>query len=244
MNWVYNFYFREGPGIPKDAPKPTGLRLLAHVLGREWWELLKLNLLFIAFSLPIVTLPAAYLATVSICLAMIEDRNVYLLRDFWSAFRTRFLTATLLGVLFICAGALTILAVRTYAEAAKNDLLYAAPLTIAVAAAVLLPLLGTHLFVALAQSKRRSLHDVTKAAAIGLLARPFPGLAAIMFVALLWLAHVLFYPASVFLSVLVNFSLGALVTSFAVLEGVEFGFSHISKVPRQGTAGRPELQSA
>ena len=60
MNWLANFYFGEGPGIPKDAPKPEGLRLLASVLGREWWALVKLNLLFIAFSLPIVTLPAAY----------------------------------------------------------------------------------------------------------------------------------------------------------------------------------------
>ena len=90
MNWLANFYFREGPGIPKDAPKPEGLRLLASVLGREWWAFLKLNLLFVAFSLPIVTLPAACFATVSICVAMIEDRNVYLWRDFWSAFRSRF----------------------------------------------------------------------------------------------------------------------------------------------------------
>ena len=41
MNWLYNLYFREGPGIPKDAPKAEGLRLLAAVLRREWWELTK-----------------------------------------------------------------------------------------------------------------------------------------------------------------------------------------------------------
>jgi uncharacterized membrane protein YesL len=244
MNWMYNFYFAEGPGIPKDAPKPEGLRLLAHVLGREWWELLKLNLLFIAFSLPLVTLPAAYLATVRICVAMIEDRNVYLFRDFWSAFRSRFLLATLLGLSFCCAGALAVLAVRTYAEAAKDDLLFVAPLTIAVAVSVLLALWTTHLFVALARGEHRPLSDMAKAAVIGVLARPLPGLAALLFVALLWLAHVLFYPASVLLPVLVNFSLGALVTSFAVLKGVEFGFSHIGFVPREGTTGGPEMQSA
>ena len=244
MNWLYNYYFGEGPGIAKDAPKPEGLRLLASVLGREWWELLKLNLLFIAVSLPLVTLPAAYYATVSISLAMVEDRNVYLWRDFWRAFRSRFLPATVLGVVFCCAGALAILAVRTYGGAAKGDLLFAAPMTVALVVSVLLPLFGIHLFVGLAQGGGRSLADIFKASAIGLLARPLPGLAALLFVALLWLVHVLFYPVSVFLPVLINFSLGALVTSFAVHRGVQFGFSHIAAAPRQGPTKRPRTQSA
>jgi uncharacterized membrane protein YesL len=244
MNWVYNFYFAEGPGIPKDAPKPEGLRLLAHVLGREWWELLKLNLLFVAFSLPLVTLPAAYFATVSICVAMIDDRNVYLLRDFWSAFRSRFLVATMLGLSFCVAGALTVLALQAYAEAAKGDLLFAAPLAIAVVFAALLPLWAAHLFAALVRGKDRALPEVAKAALIGVLVQPLPGLAALLFVALLWLAHILFYPASALLPVLVNFSLGAMVTSFAVLKGVEFGFSRIGGVPEEVAARGPELQSA
>ena len=52
---------------------------------------------------------------------MVEDRNVYLWRDFWSAFRSRFWLATLLGLVFCGAGALTILAIRTYAVAAKEQ---------------------------------------------------------------------------------------------------------------------------
>ena len=244
MNWLANYYFGEGPGIPKDAPKPEGLRLLAAVLGREWWALLKLNLLFIAFSLPIVTLPAATFATVSISVMMIEDRNVYLWRDFWTAFRSRFWPTTLLGLIFCGGGWLTILAIQTYGGAAKDNLLAVAPLTIAVAVSVLLPLFASHLFVAIALSAGRSLADIAKASAIGLLARPLPGLAALLFVALLWLVHILFYPASIFLPVLINFSLGALVVSFAVLKGVQFGLLHIATAPRPGPTKRPRTQSA
>ncbi len=244
MNWLTNFYFGEGPGIPKDAPAPEGLRLLASVLGREWWELIKLNLLFIAVSLPIVTLPAAYFATVSIAVMMIEDRNVYLWRDFWNAFRSRFWLTTLLGLLVCGGGWLAIIAIQTYGGAAKGNLLFIAPLTIAVAVSVLLPLFAIHLFVGLAQAAGRSRTDVLKASAIGLLARPLPGLAALLAVALLWLVHILFYPASVFMPVLINFSLGALVTSFAVLKGVQFGFLHIATVPREGPTRRPRTQSA
>ncbi len=244
MNWLINHYFGEGPGIPKDAPKPEGLRLLAAVLAREWWALIKLNVLFVAFALPIVTLPAAYFAVVSISVAMIEDRNVYLWRDFWSAFRSRFALATVLGVVFAGAGALTVFALHTYAGAAKSNLLAVAPLTIAVTVAVLLPLFGAHLFVAMAEGASRSLADIAKASAIGLLARPLPGLAALLVVALMWLAHILFYPASILMPVLVNFSLGALVTSFAVLNGVRLGFSYLTTAPRQGPTKRPRTQSA
>ena len=244
MNWLLNFYFGEGPGIPKDAPKPEGLRLLASVLRREWWELIKLNLLFIAFALPLVTLPAAYFATMSIAVAMLEDRNVYLARDFWSAFRLRFVIATLTGLVFSAAGGLTVLAIATYAGAAKGTLIAVVPLAIALTVAALLPLLAIHLFVGLTLGAGRSLADIAKASAIGLLARPLPGLAALALVALLWLVHILFYPASVFMPVLVNFSLGALVTGFAVLKGVQFGFAQIATAPRQGPTRRPRTQSA
>jgi uncharacterized membrane protein YesL len=243
MNWFLNFYFGEGPGISKDAPKPRGLRLLARVIAREWWELLKLNLVFIAFSLPVVTLPAAWFATVSITVMMIEDRNVYLLRDFWGAFRSRFVLTSLLGIIFCGTGALTYLALATYAGAARDNLMFAAPLTIAVVMAVALPLFGMHLFVALAKGQDRNLIDLAKAAVIGFLAYPLPGIAALAFVAALWIAHVLFYPASVFLPVLVNFSLGALVMSLSVLKGVQLGFSRQAIVPRQGTTGSPKTQS-
>jgi len=244
MNWVYNHYFGEGPGIQKDAPQPVGLRLLAAVLGREWWDLLKLNLLFIACSLPIITLPAAYFAMVGICVTMIEDRNVYLWRDFWSAFRARLGITTTLGLLMGAGVGLSLLAIATYAEAAKSNLLLIMPLAIAITVCVLLPLLGMHVFVALAKGGDRPLADILKASAIGLIARPLPGLAALFVMALFWLAQVYFYPASALLPVLINFSLGALVSSFAVLRGVQFGFSHIGVKPGQSRPGRPKTHSA
>ncbi len=239
MNWFLNHYFAEGPGIPKDAPKPEGVRLLAGTFAREWWELIKLNLLFLAASLPVVTLPAAYCAMVSVSVSMIEDRNVYLVRDFWAAFRSRFWAVTLVGVLLAGAQALAVLAVRSYALAAVDQILFAVPLAIALAVAVLLPVFAAHLFVARSCAPGAPLPLIVRAAALGLLARPLPGIAALLFTAMLWLAHISFYPASVFLPVLVNFSLGALVTSFAVLKGVRFGLSRLSAGREPESKTRP-----
>jgi hypothetical protein len=68
MDWLRNYWLREGPGIPKDAPTRKGLALFGEIVGREWWELVKLNLLFIVFALPLVTLPAAAFATTRVTL--------------------------------------------------------------------------------------------------------------------------------------------------------------------------------
>ena len=244
MNWLTKHYFGEGKGIDKNAPKPTGLRLLAHVLGREWWELIKLNLLFIAFSLPVVTLPAAYGAMVRISVEMIEDRTVYLWRDFWAAFRAGFIRTSLLGAVLFGSGLLCAQAISTYANAAKTNLAFAVPLAIGLAVAVALPLFSAHVFVALSMGRNRPLSTILKASAIGVLTRPMPGLAALVVVALLWLAHIWFYPISVLLPVLVNFSLGALVTSFATLKGVRLGLDFCTTDLEDGTAARSNSQLA
>ena len=231
MNWVANFYFREGPGIDKDAPKPEGLRLLGAVLCREWWDLLRLNVLFIAACLPLVTVPAAYAAAVSVCVAMIEDRNVYLWRDFWAAFRAKFWISTFGGVCLATAGGLVWFALPVYAAQAKDNLIFAAPFAVAASLAVLLPLFAAGFFAALAKAEGSPLGQVARIAGLAVLARPLQGLAALAVVAGLWLAHVLFYPVSVFLPVLLNFSLGALLMSFAMLKGVELGCQSAARTP-------------
>lgn len=83
-------YSKPGPGIPKDLPPKKGLDLFFDIVKREFWDLIKLNLLFILFSLPIITAGAAYAAMTKITTRMIWDKNVYVFHDFMEAFRKEF----------------------------------------------------------------------------------------------------------------------------------------------------------
>lgn len=244
MNWLAKLYFAEGPGIDKDAARPTGLRLLMSVLGREWWALIQLNVLFIAFSLPLITLPAAWFALMSVTVTMIEDRNVWVFKDFWRAFRSRFVVSSLIGLAAIGAGALGWLAVTSYAAASVDNIAFATPLVIAATVLLVLPVFVSHLLVALADRSGHSLAQTLRAAALGVLARPLPSLVALVFVAFIWLIHIAFYPVTVLLPVLVNFSLTALALSFAAHEGVHFGFSQTPGNPHPDTSGSPNTRSA
>ena len=41
-------YLKEGPGIAKDAPEKTGAAWVGETLAREFWQIVKLNVLFLS----------------------------------------------------------------------------------------------------------------------------------------------------------------------------------------------------
>lgn len=47
-------YTKEGPGVPKDAPPKSRFRIFFEVLGRKFWNIVKVNLLFGLFNIPAI----------------------------------------------------------------------------------------------------------------------------------------------------------------------------------------------
>ncbi|MGO7399476.1 DUF624 domain-containing protein [Rhizobium ruizarguesonis] len=215
MQWLRDMWTREGPGIPKDAPKRTGLALFAEILVREWWEMVKLNFLFILAGLFVVTLPAALAAMARVSVALVEDRSTYLLRDFTEAFLRYFWRATAWGLALAVALAVCIHAIATYGAGARDNLLLSAPLTVALVATAFVAVLACHLVILMVMRDLPAL-QLLRLAALASVVRPFPALAALAFTAGLWLAHILFYPVSVFMPATFNFSLGMFAVAFGV----------------------------
>lgn len=224
MQWLRDMWIKEGPGIPKNAPKKTGLALFAEIFAREWWEMVKLNILFILASLLVITIPAAIAATARISVAFVEDRNIYLLRDFTEAFTRYFVRATLWGLAFTAAVGLGIYAIAIYAAGAQNNLMFAVPLTVALFATVFILVVACHLVVLMVMCDMSALR-LLRLAAIASLIRPLPALGALLFVAALWLAHIAFYPVSVFMPATLNFSLGMFAIAFAAYRSAEIVLS-------------------
>jgi uncharacterized membrane protein YesL len=217
MSWLSAHITREGPGVPRHAPPKRGLALLASVVRREWWTLIELNLLYVLCCLPLVTIPAAQVAMTRICVLMLEDRPLYLLRDFREIFLQRLWRATAFGALVVAAIAIAGYAAFFFAQAARTEILCALPLSASVAIAVFAASAAAHGFALLAMGDR-SLGATIRLALLGALARPLPALAAFGFVAILWLLHVAFYPVSIFMPAIFNFSYGTLAVTFGVHE--------------------------
>ncbi|SCB61074.1 Uncharacterized membrane protein YesL [Rhizobium aethiopicum] len=215
MQWLRDMWTKEGPGIPKDAPAKTGLALFADILAREWWEMVKLNILFLLASLLVVTLPAALVAMARVSVALVEDRNTYLLRDFAEAFLRYLWRATAWGLALGAAFAICIYVILTYAAGARDNLVLAAPLAVALVATTFLAVTACHLIMLMVMRDLPALR-LLRLAALASVVRPLPALGSLAFNATLWLTHILFYPVSVFMPATVNFSLGMFAVAFGV----------------------------
>lgn len=88
---------REGAGSP--LPR-RGLRRLVMISGTHFWKLIGANLLFVLFSLPVITLPAALCALNRVCLLIYREGNCFLWTDFFREFRRSFWRSLLPGALF------------------------------------------------------------------------------------------------------------------------------------------------
>lgn len=219
MNWWLNFYFAEGPGIEPGQPKPTGWRLLLSTLSREWWNLIVLNLVFVAACLPLITAPAAVAALFRVTERIADDQPCDIFREFRLAFISGFGRATIAAVLMAALLSLGGFAVMTYAKAAGDYLPFVFPLAFAFAVQTLLLIFGCNLFYLLA-NKQGGLAQLIKAAALSVFVRPLAVLAALAANAVIWLLHVAGYPSTVLFAVLANFSFGALLLVFALREPV------------------------
>ena len=69
-------YAKPGPGIRPDEPEKTGWNRFTEILTLECGSLLKLNLLFLLTSLPVVTIPVALYAMHLVVRRMVCDEVV------------------------------------------------------------------------------------------------------------------------------------------------------------------------
>jgi hypothetical protein len=84
MSWLKDRYRREGAGRPAPA---SGWSRVGAMGLTHFWKLIRANLLFVLFSLPIVTLPAALTALDRVCVVIYRKGNIFLWEEFWKEFK-------------------------------------------------------------------------------------------------------------------------------------------------------------
>ena len=202
-----------------DGPRPKGLRLLWYVFSRNWWMLIKVNILFWLCCLPLVTIPAALKAMSRVCVDLLRGEHGDLWRDWWSAFRGGFLRTTaaggLMALLLFALGS----GVRFYGAAMAESGLLAFPV-------VLLLVAMFSLFPLLEFSELR-LREAVRSALLLALVRLPQNLAALVALVDLAAGYVLAFPWSSFVLVAIALSLFWLIACFAAWPGLEKYVFHI-----------------
>lgn len=106
MNFYHILYEGGDNAVPEKPPKSAPARF-ARLLLREGWTLVRLNLLFLLSSLPVLTAGPSLGALAGIAGKLARGEPVLLWQDYWVAFRQGFWPCFRSGVLLGgCAAAL------------------------------------------------------------------------------------------------------------------------------------------
>jgi uncharacterized membrane protein YesL len=89
-------------GKSKGLQKASGITLSVSSMA---WHLLRLNLLFLVFSIPILTAPAAAAAMTKVLMKLTRGDDADVWRVFWAEFKTGFFKAFMAGLIIIVLAA-------------------------------------------------------------------------------------------------------------------------------------------
>ena len=90
--------FAPGPGVTQPPPE-KGIARFWFLLSTHFWKLIELNLLFFLFSLPVVTIPAAYCGMNRVLMKLVREGNCFLWHEFSKEFKANFLKSLPFGIL-------------------------------------------------------------------------------------------------------------------------------------------------
>lgn len=94
-------YNTPGRGVLKTPHEKKGFFKFWEIYGRHMWKLIQVNLLYLLFCCLIVTFGPATAAMTKVVRNYSQERNVFLLHDFWDAFKKNFKQGFIMGIIDI-----------------------------------------------------------------------------------------------------------------------------------------------
>lgn len=121
-------YNKPGKGVRKDEPQKPRFLKFWELFIRKFWRLIQINLIYIAFCLPIVTIGPATAGLIYVLRNMANEQPVFLFSDFWDGFKNNLLQSFVYSLLFTGVSAVMWVAWRFYTLNLDNGWLMAAAL--------------------------------------------------------------------------------------------------------------------
>ncbi len=107
-------FFKEGKGVSPNEPEKSRFVKFFLIYGMRFWKLISLNLLYLLFCIPLVTIGPATVAMANVQRRYSEEKLAYVWSDFFETFRSCFQKALLYSVLYIIPFAIAGYAVYFY----------------------------------------------------------------------------------------------------------------------------------
>jgi uncharacterized membrane protein YesL len=92
------FDHKSAGGVPEDSQKRGRVRNFFQIYFRKFWKLALLNLLYILFCIPIITIGPATAGIVKVLKNFSQETHSYVFSDFWSSFKKNFKQSFIVGI--------------------------------------------------------------------------------------------------------------------------------------------------
>lgn len=105
-------YDKEGPGVPKDAPKKKTFIVFFEIFFRNFWKFISLNCVYWFVSIPVLTNGLANVGLTNVARNTARDKHSFGISDFWETIGKNWKQALPAGI--INAFIFALLAFDTY----------------------------------------------------------------------------------------------------------------------------------
>ncbi len=96
---LFSQYTKEGHGITEAQANAPAFVQFFRIYGTRFWTLILLNLIYILFCIPIVTIGPATAGMVKVLRNWSRREHAFVWGDFWETFKLNFKTAVIVGLL-------------------------------------------------------------------------------------------------------------------------------------------------
>ena len=102
------YQYKGGKGVTAP-PSAKGIKRFLFICYTHFWRLIGMNLLFILFCLPVVTIPPAITALNRVLLNLVREGNTFFFRDFIDEFKSSFLKSWIAFIPWLIAVAISVM---------------------------------------------------------------------------------------------------------------------------------------
>jgi uncharacterized membrane protein YesL len=124
MNIFKNLFYQHKGGKGVTAPPPAkGIKRFLFLSYTHFWRLIRLNLLFILFCLPVVTIPPSITAMNKVLITLAREGNVFFFKDFIDEFKSSFLKSWIAFIPWLIVIAISVMGYLSIHDVYSNALL-------------------------------------------------------------------------------------------------------------------------
>lgn len=139
-------YSKPGKGVDKNGPQKKRFFLFFELYFRKFSKMILLNLMFLAFCIPIITIGPATVAMMKVLKDMSIEKPVFLWSDFIEAFKKNFVQGLIVGCVNAVIGVLLYVASAFYLNQIRVGAGVVFYIPLAITAFVLLMVIMTNFY--------------------------------------------------------------------------------------------------